>query len=433
MRNRALPVCFLAPLVVTAALAAAPFDPPACGAAPFADVPVSHPLCAWIGQLKADGITSGCGGGNYCPNAPLTRGQAAMLLERALRGTATWEPAQGMFAHTVIVKPVPGDPDASGLRLIQALADIDDATNDNRYLLWIEPGRYDLNTSLHLKSYVTIQGASRRQVEIHASSTTTAGFGDGNAAMRSLTFWVNSTGANVVGFNQTLGGLIEDVTFEVFGPFAVTGLKADSSLENVSVVAIGTTAVTAILLGDGFYNLTDVFADASSADGGAVGIDLASAAGDVNCLRCRAQIIGANTYSMPIRVSSMGAGNTLVLREAETYAGAGTGDHPLAAGLQVLEGKVVVEDSHLEADPSASVVVGVDCKDAVANTLVEVHHSRLIGADATVRTPANGNCTVRIGGSQLKGGAVDDGGSGTIDCVALYGDGFTSPGINTCF
>jgi hypothetical protein len=432
MRNRVVPA-FLASLAVTAALGAQPFDPPACGGAPFADVPAGHPLCPWIGQLKADGISAGCGGGNYCPDAPLTRAQAAMLLERALRGTATWEPAQGLFAHTVIVKPVPGDPDASGLRLLQALGDIDDAANDNRYLLWIEPGRYDLNTSLHLKSFVTIQGASRSQVEIHASSTTTAGFGDSQAVLRSLTFWVNSSGSNVLGFNQTLGGRIEDVTFEVFGPLAVTGLKADSSLENVSVVASGTTAVTAILLGDGYYSLTDVQAYASSADGGAVGIDFASTAGDVTCLRCQARIGGGNGYSLPLRVSSVGDSNTFVLRDAETYAGVSVGDHPLAAGLQVLEGKVVVEDSRLEADPDASVVVGVDCKDAVANTLVEIHHSRLIGSDATVRAPANGNCQVRIGGSQLRGGAVDDGGSGTVDCVALYGDGFTSPGINSCF
>ena len=34
--------------------------------------------------LAASGITAGCGGGNYCPDAPLTRGQMAVFLSRAL-------------------------------------------------------------------------------------------------------------------------------------------------------------------------------------------------------------------------------------------------------------------------------------------------------------------------------------------------------------
>ncbi|MEP6995334.1 MAG: S-layer homology domain-containing protein [Acidobacteriota bacterium] len=35
---------------------------------------------AWIEELFAEGITSGCGGGNFCPGAPTTRAQAAALL-----------------------------------------------------------------------------------------------------------------------------------------------------------------------------------------------------------------------------------------------------------------------------------------------------------------------------------------------------------------
>jgi hypothetical protein len=32
----------------------------------------------------ASGITAGCGGGNYCPDAPLTRGQMAVFLSKGL-------------------------------------------------------------------------------------------------------------------------------------------------------------------------------------------------------------------------------------------------------------------------------------------------------------------------------------------------------------
>ncbi len=57
---------------------------PAPGTATFDDVPVGDPLHRFVEALVAAGITSGCGGGNYCPNAPLTRGQMAVFLSAAL-------------------------------------------------------------------------------------------------------------------------------------------------------------------------------------------------------------------------------------------------------------------------------------------------------------------------------------------------------------
>ena len=56
--------------------------PPAL--ATFADVPTSHPQFQFIEALAASGITAGCGGGDYCPGAPLTRGQMAVFLSKAL-------------------------------------------------------------------------------------------------------------------------------------------------------------------------------------------------------------------------------------------------------------------------------------------------------------------------------------------------------------
>ena len=54
--------------------------PPAVGV--FADVPPGDPFAPWIEQLAAEGITGGCGGGNYCPNNPVTRGQMAVFLSK---------------------------------------------------------------------------------------------------------------------------------------------------------------------------------------------------------------------------------------------------------------------------------------------------------------------------------------------------------------
>ena len=49
----------------------------------FTDVPIGHPFCGFIERLSDDGITGGCGGGNFCPNDPVTRGQMAVFLVAA--------------------------------------------------------------------------------------------------------------------------------------------------------------------------------------------------------------------------------------------------------------------------------------------------------------------------------------------------------------
>jgi hypothetical protein len=54
--------------------------PPATGV--FEDVDLSHWAVHWIEQLAAEGITKGCGSGNYCPEDPVTRAQMAVFLVR---------------------------------------------------------------------------------------------------------------------------------------------------------------------------------------------------------------------------------------------------------------------------------------------------------------------------------------------------------------
>jgi hypothetical protein len=54
------------------------------GARTFADVETTDPFYKAIEALAASGITSGCGNGNFCPNAVVTRGQLAKFLARGL-------------------------------------------------------------------------------------------------------------------------------------------------------------------------------------------------------------------------------------------------------------------------------------------------------------------------------------------------------------
>jgi hypothetical protein len=57
---------------------------PAPVLATFLDVPTSHPFFRFVEALASAGITGGCGGGNYCPDNPVTRGQMAVFLSVAL-------------------------------------------------------------------------------------------------------------------------------------------------------------------------------------------------------------------------------------------------------------------------------------------------------------------------------------------------------------
>ena len=57
---------------------------PAPAVATFTDVPTNSPQFKFVEALVAAGITAGCGGGNYCPDNPITRGQMAVFLAAAL-------------------------------------------------------------------------------------------------------------------------------------------------------------------------------------------------------------------------------------------------------------------------------------------------------------------------------------------------------------
>jgi len=76
---------------------AAYVPPPATGQV-FSDVPANGFAADWIEQLASEGVTAGCGGSLYCPNATVTRAQMAVFLLKAEHG-ASWTPppATGQF------------------------------------------------------------------------------------------------------------------------------------------------------------------------------------------------------------------------------------------------------------------------------------------------------------------------------------------------
>jgi hypothetical protein len=74
------------------------YTPQAATGHVFDDVAADSFAAAWIEQLAAEGITGGCGGGNYCPNGYVTRAQMAVFLMVGIHGSAYVPPsASGLF------------------------------------------------------------------------------------------------------------------------------------------------------------------------------------------------------------------------------------------------------------------------------------------------------------------------------------------------
>ncbi len=81
----------------------------ACSGTAFADVnatALGATLCGFIEKLAADGITGGCGAGAFCPNDPITRGQMAVFIEAALGNPAN--PCTGQFSDVTAANPFCG-------------------------------------------------------------------------------------------------------------------------------------------------------------------------------------------------------------------------------------------------------------------------------------------------------------------------------------
>jgi CSLREA domain-containing protein len=73
------------------------YQPPPCTGV-FGDVPCPSPFANWIERLAAEGITAGCGNGDFCPAASVTRDQMAVFLLKTEHGSSYLPPTcMGIF------------------------------------------------------------------------------------------------------------------------------------------------------------------------------------------------------------------------------------------------------------------------------------------------------------------------------------------------
>ena len=93
----------------------------------FSDVPTGASYHDEVESLVGAGITTGCGGGNYCPSQAVTRGQMAQFLDRGLGmatssfGTATASEAELFFVATIAI---PAGSISGGTGYVNVSADV---------------------------------------------------------------------------------------------------------------------------------------------------------------------------------------------------------------------------------------------------------------------------------------------------------------------
>ncbi len=82
------------------------YTPPPCSTTVFADEPCPGGLFVdWVNQLASESITGGCGGGNYCPTNPVTRGQMSAFLLKGQHGGSYVPPACSATVFADVVCP----------------------------------------------------------------------------------------------------------------------------------------------------------------------------------------------------------------------------------------------------------------------------------------------------------------------------------------
>jgi len=424
------------------------YAPPACAGNVFSDVGALHPYCSWIEQLRNDGIATSCAAGRYCPDAPVTRGQLAMLLERAMRGTATWDPWRGVYRRTVVASPVlvgnPGTPDPvqSGQLLLALMAAIPDASEANPYLLKIEPGLYDLGTAfLDPKAWVDVEGSGEQVTVLTGSGARTVMMSAaGQIEMRALT--VRATGAaHSTAIFIELGPVsLRQLTVLVDpnGNFSATGINseftADVRMHDVQVRAVATGSANAT--GIQLEHASNLEAVEVEAEGGnkAVGISFRGF-GVVHRVRnvvARAHDADTSNFALEAQPDS-----TIDIELAGSRAEASNGSvGNRAVGLYVNGGADVVahavELGTYESSTGTRNAVG--CSDNEGPATIQITGARLYSAttagNATI--DADGDCTVNVATSLLDGAVVSASNGAVIDCAQVVSELWNGNFDDTC-
>ncbi|WP_199243212.1 hypothetical protein [Vitiosangium sp. GDMCC 1.1324] len=333
----------------------------------------------------------------------------------------------GNFARIRVVPP--GDnPLIGGENLRNAVQSITKVSADEPWLVFIEPGVFDLGTEgLQLRPYIHLQGSGQTLTTVRSRAEGATLVGVDHTELRSLTV-------------EHVGGPGEAVALStassLFRARDVVAFAHDGQQRTVSIQSSA---------GPGPGGFERVQALASSHQGDTVGF---------SCEACTVKLSGSTllgqggnrALGVSVRQGTLelwdssatgldgasestgvdAAGSKVLLVRTELSGGNGAD----STGLRLSSSSAFVRDSSLSGSGSAGQqarALAVSRTDAGSYS-VDVQRSTLSGTTQTVRS-AEGY-VIHIGGSQLRGGKVD--GNGIVSCNGSYDENFNSPTAPAC-
>lgn len=315
--------------------------------------------------------------------------------------------------QTVWVHPVPGNATASGTALINALAGITNASAAKPYVLKIEPGIYDLGTTmLNMKPYVDIEGSGQQATIIQGAGGEDFNIAVVNGAPSSelRDLQVKSTGRPTDG---------------VAIPILIS--SADTHIRRVTATSSGPS--TCSLWGIRTFNASSEITDATvilSGGAGAQGITsrgIGSVGPKIHSVHITVSNSGSTAYGF--LVTSGGVMPEIENAHVEVSGGSiGYGffqdglaftDSKITGSTFLVNGTGIYFRGSSQQVSRTTVRANGGTSYGVDGTSVTIDNSEIAGATATVTGQIN------IGGSKLDGGPA----SGLVTCAGVWDESYT--------
>jgi hypothetical protein len=335
----------------------------------------------------------------------------------------------GNFARIRVVPP--GDnPLIGGENLRNAVQSIVKVSADEPWLVFVEPGVFDLGPQgLQMRPYIHIQGSGQGLTTVRSRAPGPTLVGVDHTELRSLTV-------------EHVGGAGEAVALSTASPlFLARDVVAYAHDGQQRTLAFQSSA------GPGPGGFEHVRGLASSSQGDTVGF---------SCEGCTARLSAGSTFlgqggtralgvsvsqgavelwdsfataleggSESVAVDAAGASRVVLVRAELSGANGGS-----SAALRLASSSASVRDSTLSGSgPSGKQARALEVSRSGAGSYsVDVQRSTLWGTSASVQS-ADGYA-IRISGSQLRGGKVA--GNGNVSCNGSYDENFNASPSPAC-
>ncbi|KFA90746.1 hypothetical protein [Archangium violaceum] len=330
----------------------------------------------------------------------------------------------GNFARIRVVPP--GDsPLIGGENLRNALQSITKVSAEEPWLLFLEPGVYDLGTQgIQLRPYIHVQGAGQQLTTVRSRAAGPTVVTTDHTELRSLTV-------------EHLGGSGEAVALSnpssLFRARDVVAVAREGSSRTVGLLSTA---------GPGTGGFERVQVSAVSSRGETVGFSCegcsVKVSGSTFLAQGGARATGVSVHGGALELwdsSAMGQGGSealgveaegsrLVLVRAEVSGS----DGGVSVGLRLASSPASVRDSTLSGSgPSGQQARALETLRSDSARVVDVQRSTLSGSTQTLRSSEG--YSIRIATSQLRGGKAD--GNGIVSCNGCYDENFHSPASPT--